>query len=84
MYVLFLSVRKHNLLLTKSAVLSDGGFLKLNQMATQKQIKSAINVLKARLKQINTSDHFSESEREPLSLKINKRLDILGNQKETE
>lgn len=46
-------------------------------MATQKQIQSAINVLKARLEQVKTSHHYTEEERIPLAAKIENRISIL-------
>jgi hypothetical protein len=51
-------------------------------MATQKQIQSAINVLKARLNQVQTSNHFTVEERIPLVAKIENRITILTNQLE--
>ena len=49
-------------------------------MATQKEIKSAINVLNARLDQVKTSHHFSKSERELLIKRIQPRLEELTQQ----
>jgi hypothetical protein len=51
-------------------------------MATQKQIQSAINVLKARLNQVQTSNQFTVEERIPLVAKIENRITILTNQLE--